>query len=154
MADESGFRRATVNDADAVLALVCNAYAKWVPIIGRPPRPMTADYAKAVIAHRIDLIHRGGTLAGLIEFVPENGVLLIENVAVAPALQGQGIGRLLMTHAESVATEYGARLLRLYTNGKFTENISLYQHLGYHIDSQEPFDGSSIVHMSKSLTRQ
>jgi len=35
-------------DASAIRALTREAYAKWVPVIGREPKPMMADYAKAV----------------------------------------------------------------------------------------------------------
>jgi GNAT superfamily N-acetyltransferase len=153
VADEHKLRRAALDDADAVHALVHGAYAKWVPVIGRPPKPMTVDYAWAIRAHRIDLLHHGSELVGLIELVVEDdGVLLIENVAVSPSSQGQGLGKRLMRHAEHVAAECRMGRLRLYTNEKFAENIRLYCQLGYRIDGEEPFGGGMIVHMSKDLT--
>ncbi|MEV7239554.1 GNAT family N-acetyltransferase [Streptomyces sp. NPDC051020] len=153
MPDELTLRRAAPDDTDAVHALVHSAYAKWVPVIGRPPKPMTVDYAWAITAHRIDLLHQGGELVGLIELIVEDdGLLLIENVAVSPSSQGKGIGRRLMGHAEHVAAEGGMGRLRLYTNEQFTENIRLYRRLGYRIDGEEPFGGGKIVHMSKDLT--
>jgi hypothetical protein len=60
-------RRAEAGDAAAVLALTRAAYAKWVPLIGREPKPMGADYQRAVVEHRIDLLERDGELLGLIE---------------------------------------------------------------------------------------
>jgi GNAT superfamily N-acetyltransferase len=84
---------ATAADADAVRCLTRDAYAKWVLLIGREPLPMLADYAAAVRDHRIDLVYRDGILVGLIEMIPESDHLLIENVAVSPAFQGQGLGR-------------------------------------------------------------
>ena len=50
---------------------------------------MTADYNAAVRNHLVDLLQVGEQLVGLVE-IPEVGYLLIENVAVAPASQGQG----------------------------------------------------------------
>ena len=144
-------RRAGPADAAAVRTLTRAAYAKWVPVIGREPLPMTADYEHAVRAHRIDLLVAAGALAALIEMVPEQNVLLIENVAVAPAFQGQGLGRRLMAHAETVARELGLGRLRLYTNALFTENVALYRRLGYAIDREEPFRGGVVVHMSKAI---
>ena len=44
-------RRARVEDAAAIRALSRAAYGKWVPLIGREPKPMTADYGKAVREH-------------------------------------------------------------------------------------------------------
>ena len=146
------FRRAEAADAAAVRALTRAAYAKWVPVIGREPKPMSADYAKAVRLNRIDLGFLGDELAGLIETIDRSDHLLIENVAVAPARHGQGIGRALMAHAETVARGAGYRELRLYTNQRFETNVRLYLRLGYRIDREEEVAGRGIaVFMSKAL---
>jgi GNAT superfamily N-acetyltransferase len=147
-------RPATLADAPAVRALVREAYAKWVPIIGREPKPMTADYAQAVQKHRIDLLYADGTLAALIEMIAEPECLLIENVAVSPAFQGQGLGRKLMAHAEQVAASLKRDRARLYANKLFAENIRLYAKLGYRVDREEPFRGGTVVHMSKELSKK
>jgi hypothetical protein len=75
-----------------IRVLTREAYAKWVPLIGREPLPMLADYAEAVQKHRIDLLYLAGDLAALIEMIPQTGHLLIENVAVSPAFQRRGGG--------------------------------------------------------------
>ena len=49
-------RRAGEADAAAVRELTRSAYAKWVPLIGREPMPMTADYERAVREHMVDLL--------------------------------------------------------------------------------------------------
>ncbi len=103
MSEALVLRPAVAEDADAIRALTQEAYSKWVPVIGREPKPMQADYAEAVRNHRIDLLYLEGRLAALIETVPEADHLLIENVAVAPAFQSRGLGRNLMAHAEQLA---------------------------------------------------
>jgi GNAT superfamily N-acetyltransferase len=144
-------RRAAAGDAAAIRALVREAYAKWVPLIGREPLPMTADYDRAVVEHRFDLLEVGGLLAGLIETVDEDGQLLIENLAVAPAFQRQGYGRMLLAHAEQLARGAGKARVRLYTNQRFEENVRLYSSLGYAIDREEDLGFAVAVHMSKPL---
>ena len=144
-------RRAAAEDAAAVRALTRAAYAKWVPLIGREPKPMQADYERAVREHRIDLALLTGALAGLIETIEQPDHLLIENVAVAPAFQGRGLGRRLMAHAEQLALELGRTELRLYTNARFTENVALYRRLGYRLDREETGPLGVAVHMSKPL---
>lgn len=67
MSEALSMRSATPEDADAILRLTRQAHAKWVPIAGREPKPMTADYAEAVQKHRIDLLYLDGRLAALIE---------------------------------------------------------------------------------------
>jgi ribosomal protein S18 acetylase RimI-like enzyme len=98
------FRRATQADVAAIRDLTRAAYAKWVPVIGREPKPMGADYESAIRNHRFDLLYLGDVLAGLIETVDEKNQLLIENVAVSPEFQGLGLGSKLMAHAEEIAT--------------------------------------------------
>jgi len=152
-------RQAVDADAPAIQSLTRAAYAKWVAVIGREPRPMAADYAAAVRKHRFDLMYLDDTLdglalAGLIETIAEPDHLLIENVAVAPAFQGQGFGRRLMAHAEHLAASSGYDRIRLYTNKHFAENVQLYLRLGYDIDREEAFRGGTTVYMSKSIPRR
>ncbi|MGY5780100.1 GNAT family N-acetyltransferase [Rhizobium sp. LEGMi135b] len=144
-------RAATDADVDAIRALTREAYGKWVPLIGREPLPMTADYAEAVRKHRIDLVEADGALVALIEMVPEEDHLLIENIAVSPHYQGQGIGKKLLAHAEQVAATLGVNDIRLYTNKRFAENVQLYLKYGYAIDREEPLKDGFLVHMSKRI---
>jgi ribosomal protein S18 acetylase RimI-like enzyme len=145
-------RRAEAFDAAAVRELTRAAYAKWVAVIGREPMPMSADYDRAVREHRIDLLYAGDTLAALIETIAQADHLLIQNVAVSPALQGRGFGRQLLAHAEQLATSLGYDEIRLYTNKAFAANLELYGKLGYQVDREEEFKGGVAVHMSKRLT--
>ena len=145
-------RRATKADAELVRELTRAAYARWVPFLGREPRPMTADYSAAVRDHLIDLLRVDGADAALIEMAPTEDHLLIVNVAVAPVHQGRGYGRTMMAHAEDVARSLGLGEVRLYTNALFTENVQLYSRLGYRVDREEThpqFGG--VVHMSKRI---
>jgi predicted N-acetyltransferase YhbS len=150
--DPITLRPATAADASAIRALTRDAYAKWVPIIGREPKPMAADYVDAVRRHRFDLLHVRDELAALIETIPESDHLLIENVAVSPPFQRQGLGQRLMAHAEHVARSLGYSQIKLYTNSLFAGNVALYGKLGYRIDREEEFNGGIAVHMSKPLT--
>ena len=144
-------RRAEAADAAAVRALTRAAYAKWVPVIGREPKPMTANYQTAVRLNRIDLAYDNGAPVGLIETIDRSDHLLIENVAVAPERHGQGIGRALMAHAEAIARAAGYRDVRLYTNQRFETNVQLYLRLGYVIDREAESELGVTVYMSKRL---
>jgi ribosomal protein S18 acetylase RimI-like enzyme len=145
-------RRAGPDDAAAVAALTRRAYAKWVPILGREPLPMTADYDRAVAEHLVDLVEKGGELVALVEMSVEPDHLLIVNVAVDPALQGEGLGSKLLVHAETVARQHDRTLMRLYTNRLMAVNIALYQRHGYTIDRiEERAPNWFTVHMSKPV---
>ena len=152
MSEALAFRRATARDAEAVRDFTRRAYARWVPTLGYEPGPMTADHAVALDRHRIDLFTVGGAWAGLVETAPGDGHLLVENVALDPAFQGQGLGRHLMAHAETLARDANLGILRLYTNALMAANVRLYASLGYGVDHREDKpDGRRIIHMSKSL---
>jgi ribosomal protein S18 acetylase RimI-like enzyme len=152
--DAPTLRRAGAADAATVRAVTRAAYAKWIPLIGREPKPMQADYDRAVREHRVDLALLEGDVVGLIETIDQPDHLLIENVAVAPSSQGRGLGRHLMAHAEQVAAERGHDEIRLYTNARFEVNVALYQRLGYRIDRLEEGPLGVTVYMSKTLTYQ
>lgn len=145
------FRPAAPADAGTIRDIVRAAYAKWVPVIGREPLPMRADYDKAVAEHPFDLAVDGGRIVGLIETIAHDDHLWIENVCVALEGQGKGIGRLLLEQAEAKAREAGRRELRLLTNGAFEANVSLYTRLGYTIEREEPFMNGTTVYMSKRI---
>ena len=145
------FRRAGPGDADVVRDLTRKAYVKWCVVIGREPKPMTADYDHAVRHHVIDLAFIKGELVGLIEMIPREDDLLIENVCVDPLAQGGGIGRLLVGHAEDETRKRGHATIRLYTNKLFAANLRFYAGLGYEIEREEPFMGGAAVHFRKSL---
>ena len=144
-------RRAIPADAVTIRELTRAAYAKWVPIIGREPRPMMADYDAAVRDHLIDLLYVDDRMTALIETIPATDHLLIENVAVLPEGQGGGHGRRLLAHAEGLAASLGLPEVRLYTNKAFVENVQLYLRLGYQVDREEAFMNGVAVHMSKLL---
>jgi GNAT superfamily N-acetyltransferase len=151
VADDFDLRLGVASDEDAIRALTREAYAKWVLVIGREPKPMTADYAKALKENRFDLLFVDGQLAALVETIAEDDCLLIENLAVGPAWQGRGLGRRLMVQAERVAAELGFSKTRLYTNAMFIENVQYYEGLGYQIDREDAFPDGFVTHMSKPV---
>jgi GNAT superfamily N-acetyltransferase len=152
MTAPAAFRRASAADAAAVRALTRAAYVKWVALIGREPKPMTADYDHAVRAHMIDLYERGGDLLGLVEIIPQPDHLLIENIAVRPDQQGKGLGDILLAHAEDCARSLGLGEVRLYTNAMFAANLAFYAKRGYAEFRRETLaPGAVAVHMRKPI---
>jgi GNAT superfamily N-acetyltransferase len=145
------FRRAGPDDADIVRTLTRQSYTKWVPVIGREPKPMSADYTAAVRNHLIDMAFSEDVLAGLIEIIPHPDHILIENVAVSPDMQGRGLGKILVNRAEDETRTRKLTMVKLYTNAKFESNIQFYQRLGYEVERLEEFRGGQIVHMMKHL---
>jgi N-acetylglutamate synthase-like GNAT family acetyltransferase len=149
---KQSFRRATSADAAAVREITRAAYAKWIPVIGREPKPMTANYEQVVTEHVIDLLEEGGRPIALIEMIPQPSHLLIENVAVLPDRHGEGIGGSLLKRADAVARSLGLSELRLYTNALFSANISFHARRGFGEFLREPHAaGGEVIHMKKTV---
>lgn len=145
------FRSASKADVAMIRDLVREAYQRWVSVVGREPLPMMADYDKAVTEHRFDIAEVSGHVVGLIETMLDDDHLWIENVAVKPAEQGKGYGKLLLALAEKLALEAGRHEVRLLTNEAFAANVTLYRKMGYAVTTSRPFKGGVTLYMNKTL---
>ncbi len=112
---------------------------------------MLVDYADAVRDHEIWVVEGDGALMGVIELVPHDDQLWVENVAIAPAWQRQGLGRLLLHHAETEARARGDREMGLLTTERYVDNIAMYKRYGYRETHREPFKGTDLVYFRKRL---
>ena len=144
-------RRGVISDAAEIRALTRGAYMSWVAILGREPLPMTADYADALMKRRFDLVCDSGKICALLETEPRGDSLWIENIAIEPALHGQGIGRALLDYAQVLAAEQGCKQITLCTNAKMTRNISIYKQYGFQIDREEAVSHGVVIYMSMQL---
>jgi ribosomal protein S18 acetylase RimI-like enzyme len=131
--------------------IVERAYGVYIRRIGRRPAPMDDDYSEKLLDGHVFVADARNKVAGLIVLVPAQDHLLIENVAVDPERQGKGVGRSLLAYAETYATKHHIPELRLYTNAAMTENLALYQHLGYREDGRRTENGLKRVFFSKRL---
>ena len=127
------------------------AFGHYVERIGMRPVPMDADYDAAVAGGHTWVADDGGRIVGLLILVPSDDHVLVENVAVEPGRQGEGIGRALLAFAEQRAAELGVSEMRLYTHVLMTENQALYARLGYREVERRTVEGRTGVFMSKRL---
>jgi ribosomal protein S18 acetylase RimI-like enzyme len=138
-------------DVAAVAALVERAYKGYVEEIGGRPAPMDADYAEAVREGTLFVAEDGDEIAGAIVLVLDGDHLEIENVAVAPDRQGEGMGRALLAFAEDQARARGVGELRLFTHVLMTRNQRIYDLLGYTEVERRADHGFERVFYSKRL---
>ena len=144
-------RPARPEDTDAVHQLVEDAYGHYVARIGKPPGPMLDDYARRIADGQAWVLENAGELAGVLVLEDaEGGVLLLDNVAVAPSAQGKGYGRALVTFAEAEAHRRGHGEVRLYTNVLMAENLALYGRLGFRETGRISEKGYERVYMAKT----
>ena len=144
-------RPVRVEDAEPMRRVARDAYAHYVPRIGREPAPMTADYDQVITRGQAWVAEHRGQLVGLLVLVPADDHLLLENIAVAPNRQGSGIGALLLKKAEEQAHARGLPEIRLYTNEAMTENLTYYPRHGYHETHRTTQDGYRRVYFVKTI---
>ena len=144
-------RPASEGDAPAIAALVNAAYRHYVERIGKPPGPMTEDYARVIRERRVTVAESGGKVAGVLVLAVTGEGFLLENVAVDPSHRGKGLGKALLELAEAEARRGGFGSIYLYTHEKMTENLALYAKVGYVEYDRRTEKGLARVYMRKSL---
>jgi len=124
-------RAASLDDLQAVEALTAEAYAPYTRLLGRPPIPVTEDYAPRIERGEVWLREVLGGLVGLavIERHPDHVMLF--SVAVSPKFQGGGHGLAILRWVEATAREWQLPEVRLYTNARMERNIALYRAFGF-----------------------
>jgi GNAT superfamily N-acetyltransferase len=146
------FAAARGEDAPAMRALARSAYEHYVVRIGKPPAPMTADYDALAASANVTLAWHGDELVGMLVLELRGTEAWIENVAVAQAMQGSGLGSELLRRAEADAREAGCVVARLFTNERMTENLEFYPRRGY-VETERRRDGGfNRVFFTKKLT--
>jgi ribosomal protein S18 acetylase RimI-like enzyme len=146
-------RLAHHEDLAAVEALVTVAYTQYIPLMGQRPGPMDDDYSALIEKRCVYVLSSENKLAGMLVLLPEDEVMLLDNVAVDPDMQGRGYGRALIAFAEGLSIERGFKAIRLYTNEAMIENVCLYERLGFVETHRAQEKGFRRVYMTKSLIR-
>ena len=149
MADDKTVRPAIAEDEPAIRDCVLAAYAKYVGRIGRRPAPMLADYAAAI--RRDEVFVSGEPICGVVVLIRAEDHVFLENIAVAPWLQGHGHGRALMRFVERRARELGLPEIRLYTGECMWENRRMYPRLGYEEFERRVENGYPRIYFKKTL---
>lgn len=144
-------RAAIAADAPTLTRIVRSTYAHYVERLGREPATMQVDYARAIATGGVHVAVEDESILGLVILADGDDGCLLNNLAVALAAQGRGIGRLLIAFAEQRARERGHDRVLLYTNERMVENIALYRCLGYAEVARRCEAGYRRVHMAKRL---
>lgn len=140
-------------DAGEVLTVQRAAFVSEAAIYGSvdmPPLTQTLAELEAELRSESGFVARiDGRLVGAIRFVERDGLLLIGRIAIAPDMQGEGIGRMLLQAAEESAD---ADVAELFTGSLSEANLRLYTSCGYEEHERIPDgDGTEQVFLRKRL---
>ncbi|MBI0536632.1 N-acetyltransferase [Roseomonas sp. KE2513] len=147
----NSLRLARPGEAEAVHALVQRAYAPYVPLLGRRPAPMDDDFAARIALGQAHVLERDGTIVALAVIEARADHLWIDDLAVEPAMHGQGIGQLLLAFAEAEARRLGLGELRLLTNERMVRNRAIYARAGFGETDLVEEGGLRRVYMARRL---
>ncbi len=124
-------RLAVAQDASAVTDCVCQAFIRYIPRIGKQPGPMLDDYQLLVEQGVVYVGCASTEVVGVLVLLENDEGFCIETIAVDPRLQGRGVGRQLLSFAESQAKKSGHTSIYLSTHKLMHESQAIYGHLGY-----------------------
>ncbi|MGB0389408.1 MAG: GNAT family N-acetyltransferase, partial [Ardenticatenaceae bacterium] len=109
------------------------------------------DYSQIIAQHTVSVIEEKGSIVGVVVLMEKEDGMLLDNVAVDPDYQGQGLGRQLIEWAHAEVHRRGFDQISLYTHEKMTQNIHIYQKLGYLESERRREYGYDRVYMKKYL---
>jgi len=144
-------RKANMADENEITCCVNSSYENYIPRMGKKPKPMLEDYTILIENENVFVGVWKEQITGIIVLKDYPDYVLLDNVAVFPTFQGKGFGKDLIKFAEDYACRRGSKEIRLYTNIKMTENISIYKKLGYTEVDTKWEDGYHRVYFRKLL---
>lgn len=148
---EAEIRLATPEDKTNLLRCVNVAYATYVGIVGRRPAPMQANYDELIGQGAVYIIEGTRGVDAVLVLHLKDDHLLIENIAVRPSAQKQGLGRKLVEFAEQQAREQNLPEVQLYTHERMATNLTIYPKFGYEEFDRRSEDGYNRIYFRKQL---
>jgi len=127
-----------------VFALLHKAFAYMEGRIDPPSslnRLTLDDIAETAASGGVFGAFDGEDLVGCMFVRPDDDALYVGKLAVDPAHQGRGIGRLLMNEAEAQAARRDFSALRLQTRVELTRNHHAFAQLGFVKTAESAHDG-------------
>ena len=146
-------RPMTLADAGEVLTVQLAAFVREGQLYGDvdlPPLVESVGQVRADLEHGLGLVALVGTrVVGSVRVRVEGSSLHIGRLAVAPDLQGRGVGALLLARAEQLT---GATEALLFTGHRSESNLRLYARAGYvELRRVVVDDRVTLVHLRKQL---
>jgi len=135
--NEFVFRQAGPEDAAAIMETINEAFQVEREFFSKDRIDLT-EVAESLQKGTFILAERGGEPAGCVYTElrgDERGYFGL--LSVAPAQQGRGLGRLLVTEAEDLCREAGCQVMFLYAVNLRAELPPYYEKLGYAVAGEE-----------------
>ena len=126
-------RLAMTTDVPAIKLIARKSFERYVPLIGKPPAPMNANFSGHVLKDTVFIAQsekKQGSVLGYAIVLQRDGEWLLDNNAVSPEAQGRGIGSALIAACETFLQKQGVQRYHLYTNEAMEQNLTWYPEIG------------------------
>lgn len=153
---EITIRPIEASDAGEVLTVQRAAFVSEALIYGDPdmgPLTQTLDELAFELRENLGCVAEvNGRIVGAARAVASGDLLLVGRIAIAPDQQGGGIGTRLLEALEERGRVAGCREAELFTGSLSTQNLALYEDLGYRESERIPQgDGTEQIFLRKRL---
>jgi len=154
--DQYRIRPIETGDAGQVLTLQRAAFVQEALIYGDADMPALTQPLEALESELKDNLGcvavAGDRIVGAARARAAGELLLVGRIAIAPDLQGEGLGSALLEAVEERGREVGCRTAELFTGSFSQANIQLYERLGYRESERvEQGEGVAEVYLRKQL---
>ncbi|MGN8550985.1 UNVERIFIED_CONTAM: GNAT family N-acetyltransferase [Microbacterium sp. SLM126] len=155
-ADDIDIRPIAEEDAGETLTLQRAAFVQEALIydsVQMPPLTQSLEELRAELVENLGCVARDdGRMVGAVRARADGELLLVGRLAIAPDVQGRGIGSRLLEAVERRGREAGCREAELFTGSLSEANLRLYARTGYRETTRvEGDDGIEQVFLRKSL---
>lgn len=154
--DDLTIRDIRPEDAGEVLTLQRAAFVQEALIYGTPEMPpltQTLEELEAELVENTGCVALAGTrMVGAVRARVDRDLLLVGRIAIAPDMQGHGLGTALLEAVEERGRAAGATEAELFTGSLSEANLRLYEREGYVESERVQGDGGvEQVFMRKPL---
>ncbi len=148
------FVPATPDQLAAVDALMRQAFTPYVRALGREIAPGSYDwFGEAIAQGDIFVALEGAEIVGTIATRRGDRDMNLEQIAVSPTRQKQGIASWMIGQIEPIARGRGCRTMSLNTAEMMVDRVRLYSRHGFKITRRGLPDHGKDAHMRVYMTK-
>ena len=147
-------RLAMTTDVPAIKLIARKSFERYVPLIGKPPAPMNANFSGHILKDTVFIAQsekKQGSVLGYAIVLQRDGEWLLDNIAVSPEAQGRGVGSALIAACETFLQKRGVQRYHLYTNEAMEQNLTWYPEIGFVEMARRLEDGFSRIYFTKEM---
>lgn len=146
---------AVPDDAAAIVELLRRSFIEYKSLYSMKgflaTTPGIAEILNRIEKKTVWVALYNNSIAGTISIFPSGKIFHLRSMAVVPSVRGQGLGLILLLHAQNMAVTNGAIFLMLYTTPFLQEAIQLYKKFGFKKDGYDDLHGTPLIRMTRSL---